>query len=136
MQFIDTFDLRFPGLSHAEVAARNPSSSRSVVLPTGNVSDTDPVEAFVDGSRWLAKCPTPGCGGAERVNFATLLFFCCECRNAPVDHDYIRVTTPTAKLRGQIETALLERPDWRFRAWLPHEKVADLIAENRAHGVG
>lgn len=135
MHFIDTFDLRFPGLSHAEVAGQNPSSSRSFVLPTGKVSDAEPVLAFVDGSRWLARCPNTVCGGAERVNFETGLFFCCECRNAHVGHDYLRVTFPSQKQRDQIEAMLLQRADWRVRAWRPGETIADLKAQNREHGI-
>lgn len=135
MQFIDNFDLRYPGLSHAEVAAQNSSSFRSVVLPTGNVSDAEPVQAFVDGSRWIARCPNPVCGGAERVNFETGVFFCCECRNAAVGHDYIRVAFPARKTRDLIEGVLLRRPDWRFRAWLPGETVNDLKAQNLANGI-
>lgn len=135
MEFIDTFDLRYPGLSHAEVAAQNPSSFRSVILPNGNISDANPVQAFVDGSRWIARCPNPVCGGAERVSFDRPVFFCCECRNTLVGHDYIKVAFPTQKQRGLIEAELLRRPDWRVRAWLPGETVADLKAQNIENGI-
>lgn len=135
MDFVDDFALRFPGLTHEEVAAAHPSSFRSVVLPTGRVSDAPAVQAFVDGSRWLAKCTNPVCNGAERVNFETGLFFCCECRNAHVGHDYIQVAAPAAKTRVSIEKALLVRPDWKVRAWTPGERVADLLAQNKARGL-
>jgi len=133
LEFIDTFEMRYPGMSHAEVAALNPSPTRNVVPPSGGTVDAPTVTAFVDGSRWVARCPF--CAGAERVNFQTALFFCCGCRNQVVDRAFLRVTLPAKGNREKIERALLKRPDWLKRAWFPHESVADLERQNKDHGV-
>lgn len=134
MDYIDTFERRFEGLSHEQVAAAHPSSWGARTPPTGAVSDHPPLEPFVDGSRWIVVCPDPACGGAERANFETNLFFCCECRNAAVGHDFIRTEVPAVK--DEVEATLLERPDWRYRAWLPDETVADLAEQNLRHLIG
>ncbi len=133
MEFIDTFELRFPGMTHAQVAALNPSPTRSVMPPTGATAGEPTVTAFVDGSRWIARCPF--CAGAERVNFDTGLFFCCGCRNEQAGHAYLRVVLPAKGDREKIEKALLKRPDWQVRAWLPDETVVDLERQNKQHGV-
>ena len=81
------------------------------------------MQAVVDGSRWIARCPY--CNGAEMVNYTTLRFFCCECRNRDNGHDYLTVTAPLAD-REAIERELLLRDDWRYRAWTPGETIDDL----------
>lgn len=134
MEFVDTFEMRFPGLSHAEVAARNPSPTRDLTPPLDGAVVDDPFTvAFVDGSRWIAKCPF--CAGAEVVNFTTKMFFCCSCRNQQVGHACIRVKLPVKGMREKVEGALLKRPDWMMRAWFPQETIADLEKQNKAHGV-
>ena len=133
MEFIDTFEMRYPGMSHAEVAALNPSPTRNIAPPSGVTVDAPTVTAFVDGSRWVARCPF--CAGAERVSFEPGLFFCCGCRNQQVGRAYLRVVLPTKDRREKIEGALLKRPDWMIRGWFPHESVADLEKQNKKHGV-
>jgi hypothetical protein len=135
MQFIDHFERRFAGMTHEQVAASYPSSWRDFTLPTGKTAKKPVIDAYVDGSRWVADCPNPLCTGAEVVNFETGLFFCCECRNAHVNHDYIKVRFPNEDVRQSIEAALLERPDWRVRGWRPTETVAGLKRENKEHGL-
>lgn len=131
MDFIDTFELRFGGLTHDQVAAGNPSPWRDFTPPTGNVAaDTAAVAAYVDSSRWVAVCPSPLCGGAELADFGYPVLFCCGCRNADWTHDYLPVELPDPELREEIEAALCARPDPRTRNWQPGVPVADLLAEN------
>lgn len=131
---IDTFELRYPGLTHAQVAAANPSSTRDTTPPSGATCSVT-VDAYVNGSRWVCSCPDLACGGAERVSFLSGVMFCCECRNAANGNDYIQVAVPDADTREGIESALLVRPDWRTRNWQPGESIQDLLDENAAMGV-
>lgn len=135
MDFVDTFEMRFPGMSHAAVAAAHPSDWGVRTPPSGSTAADDPLLPFVDGSRWLVRCSNPVCGGAERVNFTTGVMFCCSCRNSHVGHAFLRVRLPSPKQRRQIEEALLKRPDWRYRAWFPGETVKDLDAQNVLRGI-
>lgn len=116
-----------------------------------------PVLAYVNNSKWLAACE---CGGVEFVDWERPLFMCCSCWNAGVDHAWRALLLPGAEVtegdvvalaraefavladaaaapgsaRDAIEAALLSRKPAN-RNWHPGETVADLVAENEAHGV-
>jgi hypothetical protein len=130
---LDDFERRFGAATHEEVAYRHPSSTRDRTPPSGETAAKPTVVARVNGGRWIVDCPF--CHGAERANFTTGLFFCCECRNGPVGNAFLKVAIPKEAERAAIAEALLVRPDWRTRNWRPHETIRDLHAENRAHGV-
>ena len=128
---IGTFQQRFAGVSHATVAALNPSSNGDRSPPRGRTSDREPITARVNYGRWIADCPF--CSGAEMVHTENLVFFCCECRNRSVGGDFVRVVMPGDAAR--IEELLVARPAPGNMNWSPGETLADLRADNRAHGV-
>ena len=129
-----TFEERFGVRDHALVASANPSNRMDTTPPSGRVRAGTRAVARVDHGRWIADCPF-GCGGAELVSFDRPLFFCCECRNATVGHDFVAVLVPAEGKRGDIEAALVARPSSTNRHWHPLETVAQLRAENAAHGI-
>lgn len=70
----------------------------------------------------------------------------CDCGDAPMaspEWDEARCFNCGAIYRGlpwpddavEIESALCSRPHAIVRAWLPHETVADLIAQNLENGI-
>jgi hypothetical protein len=86
-----------------EFASRHPSSVGDRTPPSGKRRTRDKVPAVVNHGRWVVRCPTPGCGGAELAR-EDGLFFCCECRNAEVGGDYRTVVFPGE--RRELEQAL------------------------------
>jgi len=91
-----------------------------------------PVPAQVDAGRWIARCE---CGGAEHVDLETKLFMCGSCFNAAHAHRWRLVELPDARTITVVETVLLKRPERTTRNWKADESVAELIAENVAHGL-
>lgn len=85
--------------------------------------------AYVNQGRWVADCPS-GCGSALVVDPEDPRFFCPECRNAAIEHDFAVVVFPGEKLRDAIAAVLLERPNELHRSWLPTESLEDLRVEN------
>lgn len=97
--------------------------------------------AHVNAGRWIALCPREYCGNAERLKPGQTTFHCSNCHLiAPVDW-------PADA--EDIEDALSVRPVPQTRNWYPRghplavrsntphgESVADLLAENEAHGLG
>lgn len=85
------------------------------------------VPAIVNHARWLARCP---CGGAERVEIGQPVATCASCGAT------LRVRWPRPDARAAAGALLELRPDERTRNWeSDREAVADLAAENRAHGL-
>lgn len=136
MESIETFDERFHGVRADVVAVGHPSSKGDRTPPSRSVAESPVAVARVEYGRWLADCPF-GCGGAEVVSLERPVFFCCECRNAAVGHQMVRVQCPVETTRAEGEEILLARPDVRNRHWHLDrgESVADLAAENKAHGL-
>lgn len=116
-------------------ALQSPSFTGDITPPADGLDLSVTAYARVNHGRWIADCPFDGCRGAEYVDVDEPVFFCCECRNAPVQHHPVRVEIPAAKHRREIETVLLARPVASTRHWWPRESVADLKRENRDHGV-
>lgn len=118
----------------------------AVIPPLGHVVLTaEPMVARVNWGQWIASCscgaptrpgdpgvPSPGCV----VFFDAPLGFCVRCGNRPWGGGWRRIAVPDPETRAGIEAALVYRPEIPTRNWEPGEAVADLIAENRAHGVG
>lgn len=90
-----------------------------------------PVKAVVDASRWIAHCE---CGGAEHIDPQTRLFMCGACFNAAQKHRWRMVVVPNERTVQAIEKILMFRPNPLTRNWNPGESVAELAAENVAHG--
>jgi len=84
-----------------------------------------PRTVYVAMGKWLLRCV---CGNAPAVDPEWRLACCLEC-GAIFEH----VDVPDDW--RAIEAALHKRPATRTQAWVPGETVADLEAENAAHGV-
>lgn len=113
-----------------------------VVPPLDHVVLTArPLVARVNHGQWIASCdcgapllplvPTPG----GVVFFDRPLVWCMRCRNGGTGRGWRPVQLPAAGLRDAIEAVLVLRPDVTARNWEPGETVAELVAENLAHGV-
>lgn len=130
------FESRFPNRDLLLHAHRQASSSGDKTMPAPGVVLGGPVAvARVNHGRWIADCPTEGCGGAEFVSLAGQPFFCCECRNAATDNTPIPVVLPDEQTRDQVTVYLCARPDAETRNWDPEETVKQLQRENRDHGI-
>lgn len=86
---------------------------------------------------WVVKCPWSGVAhaglGLEDGDPDNPLFMCCSCWNQLVGGKAIVAEYPGGW--QAIEEELMKRPDGRTRGWLQGETLADLQAENAAHGV-
>lgn len=82
--------------------------------------------AFIYGGKWIVSCP---CGEIPIASPDWDEARCFQCGAI-----YRALTWPTD--RAAIEAVLLARPTAATRTWLPHETVADLEAQNAAHGIG
>lgn len=83
-----------------------------------------PVDGYVNGGRWLVRCP---CGNTPSASPEWGVACCFECGAV--------YTVAFPDDRDAIESILVKRPVMRTRNWIPGETVADLDAENVAHGV-
>jgi hypothetical protein len=81
--------------------------------------------------RWLARCPTEDCSGAQVVTAKEPFFLCLDCFNRDNEGQWFKVRFPRSKAR--IEAVLLKRPP-KNRNYRPGETLEQLRAENRAHG--
>lgn len=135
MARIPSWESHFGARTLLAHALQNPSFVGDRTPPAAGVSLAAKATARVSGGFWIADCPTDGCAGAELVNFADPLFFCCACRNAAFGNLPLAVTVPAPKKRVDIEAYLGSRPAPATRNWLPHETVTDLRDENKAHGI-
>lgn len=101
---------------------------------------TDIAVAHVNHGRWIADCIRRDCGGAEALKLGQPEVVCANCGLVmPI------VWPPDA---GLIAAVLMKRPVPQTRNWAPAghwqavasghpdgQTVADLTAENIAHGV-
>lgn len=99
----------------------------------------EPLIARCNHGLWIASCacgadglPTPGCIVFPDAPWG----WCVRCGNRRHGGCWRTVLVPTPEERARIEAVLLCRPDPATWNWRPGETVADLIAENVAHGVG
>lgn len=134
MSLVD-WEAKFGARTLEDNAFRFPSSTGDRTLPAPGVDLSIEATARVNAGRWIADCPF-GCGGAEYVDLSNQLFFCCECRNAPVGNAPVRVALAAKDELSTIEASLLERPDPRTRNWTPSEDVSALQIENLDMGIG
>jgi hypothetical protein len=100
--------------------------------------DAPPMVAEVNHGVWIAPCacrspgdPSPGCLVWVSIPFG----WCIRCGNAVAGGRWRRVVLPPDDERAAIEAALAARPEIGTRNWAPGETVADLHADNAAHGL-
>lgn len=95
-----------------------------------NLIPANAVRIEANHGRWVARCPRPWCTNAIALNPGDTQFECAAADGCGQVADVIWPPDPAA-----IEALLLMRPVPATRNWLPGETLADLIAENAAHGV-
>ena len=83
---------------------------RAILKPWNGEVSKKKVKARVDFERWVADCPAPTCGGAEVVDLADPIFFCCSCGNPEIKGKAYTVTFPDKKKRAEIYGELNQRP--------------------------
>lgn len=118
-----------PLAARAAVLHRNEFAGGALApadLPAGTL-DAETV-AYVNGSRWVADCPTPGCDAALVVSPDDPRFLCPICWQG-----YYPVAFPSDDDVAAIEDALLARPAPQTRNWIPGETVAELREETAAN---
>lgn len=115
-------------------ASENPGDGFDLTQPVDEVAGVA-VVAYANHGRWLADCPDPTCVGAELISFDNPVFFCCSCRNRANGNRLLPVETPAPGVRRQLEAYMVSRPYPANRNWLPHQTVAELRDENRAHHI-
>lgn len=88
--------------------------------------------AFVSDNRWCVECPD--CAEAQLACPGDKRFLCNGCANVAIVGKFRPVAWP--KNQAKVEAALLARQPAN-RHWFPQngETLADLVAENKAHGV-
>jgi hypothetical protein len=112
----------------------------------------DAVAARIDRSRWLADCE---CGGAEYVDPAHPVFFCCNCGNESNGGFLRPVDFPRDETRAALESLIISRPvtlrggstvpqrlmlaqesiEHLQRQWDAGESLLKIARENRRAGV-
>lgn len=90
-----------------------------------------PPLVFVSGGWWKVYCVTPACqaqGDHPSFSIEWRLAICLNCGAVYED-------VPVPADAAEIARLLLLRHEMWTRNWLPSETVADLYAENAAHGL-
>jgi hypothetical protein len=101
------------------------------------VGTAAPLVGRVNHGIWIASCacgargaPTPG----GVVFLDQPVIWCLRCQNGGTGRGWRSVTVPPDEERRRIEAILLCRPNVEDRNWEPGETIADLLAQNAAHG--
>lgn len=108
------------------------------IPPLAQVAErTVPLLAQIRHGYWLASCPcgargVPAPGGVVWLRLP--LVWCVRCENDSVGGRWRPVWLPPPAERTAIEAVLALRPHPEDRNWESGETLADLIAQNRAHG--
>lgn len=101
---------------------------------------TTRARAYVNHSRWISDCPRPYCANAESLQPRQATFHCTNCLLVadvewPPNADAIWEVL-TARPVPQTRNWFPESHDLALASGCPHgQTVADLIDENRKHGV-
>jgi len=115
----------------------NRGAKGPLVPALGDVArDAPPAVAYVNHGRWVADCPTDGCGGALDVAHDLPGFWCPYCLNANAGGRWRVIAWPSGRDEREIETALAARPHAANANWWPWETVDGLRLENAQHGHG
>lgn len=100
-------------------------------------ADADPLPAEVRHGVWIALCPCgqirEGVYGGGVVWVDRPYVWCPLCRNKATGRRWRPVVLPAERMA--IEAVLSVRPDAETQNWQPGESVADLLADNAAHGL-
>ncbi len=104
----------------------------SAIPPMDSVSDAEPVVAWIDAGRWIARCPDAICNGVEYVAPSEPFLWCCGCANVAAFGRWRRVAFPAD--RERIERILSARPYAQMRTWWPIQSAEDLVSENEHLG--
>lgn len=125
--------------------AAHPRAYLLAFYPEAQVAPIDRVDALatplvarVNHGTWIAPCPcaAPGLPRPGMIVFKdTPIAWCLRCENAEVGGAWRPVVLPPPDEVAAIEALLSARPDLATRNWEPGETVADLAAENAAHGL-
>lgn len=107
----------------AQLIANNARNAPHLTHGTVHESDA-PIAAHVGCGAWRVKC---ACGEAPPADPDWRLACCSGCGTI-----HTAVTFPAE--RAQIEELLLARPMHGHRNWQAGESIADLVAEQHAHG--
>lgn len=85
-------------------------------------------KVYINCGRWMISCATLGCGDCPIVHPGWRAAVCFEC-------GAVYTTLDIPANADVIEAILVARPQAVNRNWVPSETVADLIRENREHGL-
>lgn len=86
--------------------------------------------AEANWGRWIARCPAGLCTNAIQVARRQQTFECIGAGSCGWTSTIVWPADPES-----IEVLLALRPDEKTRSWLPGESLAQLLAENTAHGL-
>lgn len=101
--------------------------------PLSVALDIPPIEPRVEWGRWLVDCPF--CTGAQKGAPTATVFLCCDCANAEVGGQFVRVAWPAEEDLAAGEAALMARPNPQHRNWAPFgETVGSLLCDNVVDG--
>ncbi len=89
------------------------------------------IEALVNHSNWLVRCPNPDCSEVTMVDQGEL-YWCPNCGSA--DNDFAPRTVIFPSHIKTITTLLAKRPR-QNRNWEPGETLAQLKRENKERGL-
>ena len=99
---------------------------------TDRVANAPPYSVRIEHGRWLADCAN--CPGAENVTADDPVMFCFSCGNSHLAGKLAPLQFPDMNTRHAIERILDKRPR-QNQNWTFAETVADLAADNIAHGL-
>lgn len=117
-----------------------PDGERHALPPQTEVDAGEPLTAFVNSDRWVARCANPNgrggeCGDVQFVWLDRPLFMCATCMNAEQGYRWRWIELPTVKTRGAVEAVLGHRKLVGDRNWDPAtESIAELRRQNREAG--
>lgn len=120
------------------------STEQVIATPQGEAPDAQPVFAYVNAGRWLARCPEcpRGCELLSRSPMPTGKparnrrdwFWCNSCQNASAGNRFRPVIWPTEAFIAKLLELLAPRPT-EATNWLPGETLDFVRAENMEHGL-
>jgi hypothetical protein len=129
----------------AGLVAVDPRGVLLAFYPDADIASVDDVDASaapmvarVNHGHWIASCecgsegePSPGCV----VWLDWPIGWCVRCGNAGAGGRWRPVVVPDSPTALAIAAVLDLRPDPATQNWEPGESVAELVAENAAHGL-
>jgi hypothetical protein len=102
--------------------------------PTCVVQDAPTAHAELIEGRWAVRCPFDGCNSAQHASATDHRFFCANCRNVLIDHEYVELVWPQPASVEKIEAIVGYRLPTN-RNWQHGETLKKLRDENKDHGL-